>query len=296
MYDIEWHSDDYGMTVKQSKDILKCYYDGCLNGISIMPNSKNLNECMKLLEDIKEKISITIHLNLVEGYCCTNNTDDVSLLTNKDGIFNLSFFSLLLRSFLPGRNKYKKQITLELSNQIENVTKYINLNSIKLDSHVHYHMIPVVFDSIIDIIKVKNLNIEYIRIPDEPILIYIKNLFKIKNIKLINLVKVLILKLLAFRNKKKYKKAFKNKMPSKIFMGVMLSGHMFLDDVKQVLPSFIELSRRKKSSLEILFHPGGIYEDDEIKNITNLNDYEFLTSINRKLEATTLIHIEKEFL
>lgn len=296
MYNIEWHADDYGMTVKQSKDILKCYYNGSLNGISIMPNSNNLNECMQLLSNATKKIDITIHLNLVEGHCCTNNTNDVSLLTNKDGIFNLSFFSLLLHSFMPGRNEYKNQITIEFSNQIANINKYLNVDSIRLDSHVHYHMIPIVFDSIIDVIKKQNLNIEYIRIPDEPISIYIKNLFKIKNLKLINIAKVLILKLLAYRNKIKYKKIFKDRIPSKIFMGVMLSGHMFLDDVRQLLPSFIKLSQKKKCPLEILFHPGGIYENDEIKNITDSDDYEFLTSINRNLEANTLIHIEKEFL
>lgn len=296
MYDIEWHADDYGMTIKQSKDILKCYYDGCLNGVSIMPNSKNLDECMKLLKDTKEKMSITVHLNLIEGHCCTDDVGDVSLLTNKDGIFNSSFFSLLLHSFLPGRSKYREQITIELSNQIESVRRFINFDSIRLDSHVHFHMIPIVFDSLIDVIKAKNLNIEYIRIPDEPILIYIKNIFRIKNIKLINIVKVLILKILALRNKKIYSNVFKDKIPTKIFMGVMLSGNMFLDDVKKVLPSFIKLAQKKKCTLEILFHPGGIYEVDEIRNITNLDDYKFLTSNNRNLEGNTLINIKKEFL
>lgn len=296
MYEIEWHADDYGMTKKQSTDILNCYYNGCLNGISIMPNSKKLNECMKLIKSENGKIKITIHLNLIEGHCCTSNREAVSLLTDNDGIFNISFFNLLMHSFLPGRKKYKEQVYIELSNQIEVVKEYVNFDSIRLDSHVHYHMIPIVFDSILDIIKTKNMNVEYIRVPNEPISIYTKNLFRVKNIKLINIIKVLILKILAIRNKKKYKKIFKNEIPTQIFMGVMLSGHMFFEDIKRILPSFMKLAQKQQCGLEVLFHPGGIYEDEEMKNITNLDDYKFLTSNNRNLEASTLLSIGKEFL
>lgn len=296
MCEIEWHADDYGMTKKQSIDIINCYYNGCLNGVSIMPNSQKLNECMRLIESEKEKIIITVHLNLIEGYCCTKNREEVSLLTNSDGIFKLSFFNLLVHSFIPGRKKYKEQIYVELSSQIEAVKEYVDFSSIRLDSHVHYHMIPVVFDSILDIVKMKNLNVEYIRVPNEPISIYIRNLFSIKNIKFINIVKVLILKFLAVRNEKRYRRVFKKKIPTKVFMGVMLSGHMFLDDVKKILPSFIKLAQKKQSGLEVLFHPGGIYEEEEIRNITNLDDCKFLKSNNRNLEAATLINIEKEFL
>lgn len=296
MYKIEWHADDYGMTKKQSTDILNCYYNGCLNGISIMPNSQKLNECMKLIESEKEKIRITIHLNLVEGHCCTSNRDEVSLLTDSDGIFNRSFLNLLVHSFLPGRKKYKEQVFIEICNQIEMVKEYVNFDSIRLDSHVHYHMIPIVFDSILDVIQMKNMNVEYIRVPNEPISIYIRNLFKIKNIKLINAIKVLILKVLAIRNEKIYRRVFKNKIPTQIFMGVMLSGHMFLEDIRRILPSFMKLAQKQQCGLEVLFHPGGIYEEEEMRNITNLGDYKFLTSDNRNLEARTLINIEKEVL
>ena len=49
---IEYHADDYGLFPAQSRHIADCYYNGALNGISIMPNSPYLKECMDEIEDI----------------------------------------------------------------------------------------------------------------------------------------------------------------------------------------------------------------------------------------------------
>ena len=45
----EFHADDYGLFPKQSKRILRCITEGACNGISIMPNSPYLSECMEML-------------------------------------------------------------------------------------------------------------------------------------------------------------------------------------------------------------------------------------------------------
>lgn len=292
MNNIEWHADDFALSVTQSEKILKSKFTGCLNGISIMVNSPNLNESLKLIDNVD--LYKAIHLNLTEGRCITDNNEKVSILTDKNGVFNKSFINLLINSYLPARKKYKHAIKLELLNQIREYKKYIKDDSIRIDSHVHYHMIPVVFDSLIEIIKNENLNVEYIRVPSENIFIYIKNITRLKNIKLINIIKVILLNILSVRNRIKYKYTFKKNIPDKIFAGVMLSGHMFLDDVKIIYKELLKISKKKNKGIELLFHPGGIYHSAEIKNITNKDDYNFLTSDNRNLEFDALINITKE--
>jgi len=64
---IEYHADDFGMFPAQSQRILDCYSNGCLNGVSVMPNSDWLCQCMELLYPVRENIAITVHLNLIEG-------------------------------------------------------------------------------------------------------------------------------------------------------------------------------------------------------------------------------------
>ena len=53
---IEYHADDYGMFKTQSKHIMDCYHEGALNGISIMPNSPYLDECMAEIADIRKRL------------------------------------------------------------------------------------------------------------------------------------------------------------------------------------------------------------------------------------------------
>ena len=68
---IEFHADDYGLFPAQSCRILDCYHHGVLNGISIMPNSPCLEECMELVRPVRKDLQLTIHLNLVEGKALT---------------------------------------------------------------------------------------------------------------------------------------------------------------------------------------------------------------------------------
>ena len=137
---IEFHADDFGLFTRQSQRILNCSKNGVLNGVSIMPNSIYLPECMQMLYKNDKDMSVTIHLNLVEGKCLSE-IKDVDLLVNKDGIFNISFGKLLLASLSPMREKYVSQIAKEFSKQIKTANNLCKQNKIRLDSHVHYHML-----------------------------------------------------------------------------------------------------------------------------------------------------------
>ncbi len=289
---IEYHADDYGLFRTQSRHIMHCYHNGALNGISIMPNSPYLKECMDEIKDIQRKLFVTVHLNFVEGKPLTG--DKAKRLTGKDGNFNVGFVKLLLMGYVPViRRIYYKAIRREVEAQLLACEPYMNDGEFRIDGHVHYHMLPLIFDAIMDIIKKNDLKVSYIRFPKEELDIYRRSAGKIKDIKPINVVKVLILNMLARRNERKYASDLAGlEIERKLFMGVMLSGHMFYDNVKEIIANGADImADRGLSDMEILFHPGDVSEDEEVSQITSSDDLHFLFEerANREKEATALV-------
>lgn len=273
---IEYHADDYGLFVEQSKRIIECMDEGVINGISIMPNSPYLEECMELLGQRKPKL--TVHLNLVEGKALSESARN--LLTDSKGIFNVSFGKLLFVSFAPWmRNKYRLAIKDELGLQIERVKKYFS-EAIRLDSHVHYHMIPVVFDAIMDVIHEKELQVSYIRTSAEDTKAFKNCGEDLEKVRPINRIKVIVTNILYKRNYKKYKE-YLDSLEQKEFYGILYSSRM--NEFNAVpLVAYLKQSGKKA---EVLFHPGAVLEEKDIEALTSRDDVNFLTSDDRRMEA-----------
>ena len=282
---IEFHADDYGLFPTQSHRILDCYRNGNLNGISVMPNSPHLRECMSDMYQFSDEVAVTVHMNLIEGRSLTR----VPLLTDKQGNLNCSFGGLLLRSYLPGRKKYRQQLKQEISAQIQEVHKYYPEGMpVRLDGHAHYHMIPVVFDAMMDVIREENLPVSYIRIPREYLRIYLPHLNKLREFSPINFVKVVVLNALSLRAKIRYGTFLKN-LEKKLFMGVFLSGRMYYENVIHLLPGAVSLAEKLDMGLEILGHPGGVFEPEDIAQITAAEDAAFLTNDLRNRERSLFL-------
>lgn len=283
--DIEYHADDYGLFPVQSQRILDCRENGRLNGVSVMPNHPRLEHFLEQLRPYRENMAITVHLNLIEGgSLCPREA--IPALTDPAGKLQVSFGKFLIRSYLPGRADLRQQLKAELRAQILAVKAHMEPGApLRLDSHAHYHMIPVVFDAMMDVIRDENLNVSYIRIPREYPGLYLRHWNQLTDFSAVNLLKVGILNLLAYRNEKKHGD-FLEKCEKKVFLGVMLSGRMYLENVLPILPEACALARRRNCGLEILAHPGGVYEPGDIAQLTNRADVEFLTSDRRKKEAS----------
>ena len=289
---IEYHADDYGLFKTQSRHIMHCYHNGALNGISIMPNSPYLGECMAEIEEIRKKLFVTVHLNFVEGKPLTGSK--AGRLIGKDGNFNIGFGKLLLVGYVPVlRRFYYKAIRREVEAQLLACEKFMNEGRFRIDGHVHYHMLPLIFDALMDVIKKNDLKVSYIRFPKEELDIYRKNAGKIKDIKPINVIKVLVLNALSRRNQRKYAKELRDLgVENKLFMGVMLSGHMFYDSVKECISTGADImADRGLSDMEILFHPGDVTVAEDVKQLTSKDDISFLyeNSANRNREADALV-------
>lgn len=285
---IEYHADDYALFPVQSHRILDCHRNGNLNGLSVMPNSPHLRECFSDLYPYLENVAVTVHLNLIEGESLSVPRD-IPLLVNEKGWLNCSFGNLLLRSFLPGRNACRSQLKQELRAQIRAVQECLpEGTALRLDGHAHYHMIPVVFDAMMDVIREDNLPVTYIRIPKEPLFLYLRHIRRLQDISPVNLIKVLVLNTLSLYVWGKYAPALKQ-MEQKLFLGVFLSGRMYYENVSVILPDARKLAARQGKNMEILGHPGGVFEEEDIAQITSHEDKVFLTSPMRNREKSLFL-------
>ena len=289
---IEYHADDYGLFKTQSRHIMHCYHNGALNGISIMPNSPYLADCMAEIKDIRHKLFVTVHLNFVEGKPLTGNK--AKRLIGQDGNFNIGFGKLLVMGYVPVlRRLYYKAIRREVEAQLLACEEYMNDGKFRIDGHVHYHMLPLIFDALMDVIKKNNLQVSYIRFPKEELDIYRNSSGRIRDIKPINVVKVLVLNALSRRNERRYAKELTELgIERKLFMGVMLSGHMFYDSVKECVERGADImADRALSDMEILYHPGDVTVPEDVAQLTSEADISFLfeNSANRQREADALV-------
>lgn len=289
---IEYHADDYGLFPAQSRRILDCGKgQGVLNAVSVMANSERLSETMNILAEESLQILVAVHLNFIEGHCVAP-MEDVPLLINKEGIFKLPFGKLLVASCSLRKAEWRTQLKREISAQISAMKPYLNDTPLRLDGHMHYHMLPIVFDALMDVIKEEELTVSYIRFPREYPWLYVKRLSKLQGWKPINLLKCAVLNCLVARNQRKYAN-FVRQLEHRLFLGVCLSGNYSYENTSVVLPDAIALARKLGISIELLAHPGGVYEEEDIKRLTYTGDVAFLTSNNRKAESKMFRHINK---
>ena len=288
----EFHADDYGLFQEQSERILKCYDNGVLNGTSIIANGPELEKCISLLP--KEGMDKCVHLNLLQGECLAP-AEEVPLLVNEEGRFNVSFLKLLFSGLTGKRKEYKDQIKTEYRAQIVRLLPLFRETNqrLHLDGHAHWHVVPVAFDAMMEVIREENFPVEYIRIPSEPFGFYLRHLFGIMPFHPINIIKALVLKVLCARDCRKWKEELKP-IERKLFLGVMLSGYFDYRRMSLLLPGAERLAEKKGLGLEILAHPGSVHGEENLERVTNRDDLKFFTSPAREEEAKAFIRLKYE--
>lgn len=155
---IDIHADDFGESLHASRDILECLKDGKLNSISVLANMSCFEECVRLYREVQEEFpwqpAISIHVNLMEGSCLADPKDLPDLVDEK-GHFQISWEKLFFVSYLPFGNKFKEQLKMEIELQIRAVVEAfpeISMQSLRIDSHQHTHMIPVVAKALFEVL------------------------------------------------------------------------------------------------------------------------------------------------
>ncbi len=275
-------ADDYGLCHTASENIKKCLEKGALNKVSVFPNFDAVN-LEELLKDDKNKISL--HLNLVEGKCMSDSSE-IPLLADKEGKLKNTFTGLFKLNLLKGK-LLEAEAYREIKAQVLFWKSILPKGAdFLIDTHQHTHMIPAVFRALLRVLKDEKINVKYLRIPVESVLPYIKTPSLYFTYSFVNIIKAVLLNFLWLFNKKEFKKYPVGKC---FFFGVLFSGNMD-KRVNKILPHYIKMAKKKNLDIELLFHPGYVNDEDEIRG-ENIVFKEFYTSENRKTEFNTVMNL-----
>lgn len=250
-----FNADDFGNSTALNQGIRKGAITKVLNSTSLMATGPAFEDAVfNVLPEI-QYINLGVHLNIIEGQSLTNP----SMLCNKNGKFNKDFMALQKLAQNP---EALNQIEIEFRAQIEKVLKYANATH--LDSHVHTHAIPPIFELTCKLAK--EYGIERVRTQYE--VPYISSLSKIFNIKYpINLIKRKILNDYTKVNRHLIDKY--ELKTNKYFIGVTFTGYMDENAVWYGLMAISDLD----CTAEVLIHPHYYKKDEKILTPNNYKEY-----------------------
>lgn len=256
------NADDFGLSKEFNNAVLEGYKNGFLKSASLCANGNAFTDAVDNVISQCQNLRIGVHLNIKEGKALTK----CDLLTNENGFFNNNYLYLILNSY---RKEFLKQIEIEFRAQIEKIIKYVKIDH--LDSHVHAHAIPKIFELTCKLAKEYNIN--YVRTQyEKPYFVpKIKKYLTIKY--LINIIKVILLNIFTLNNKnliKRYKL-----MTNDFILGVNYTGMMDKDTIEYGLKAL----KKYDVIVEALIHPC-IYD----KKLLNNHYDEFLITVDKKLK------------
>lgn len=288
---VDIHADDFALSENSDRDILQLCAEEKLDSISIIPNLECFETAvakfLSVQEESDKKILVSVHLNFMEGKCCAEKSL-LPDLVDSEGFFTVSWGKLFIWNYIPlMRKKIKFQLKTEILAQIKRCldANIIDKNAIRIDSHQHPHMIPVVFEALKEAVSELECNgckIEYIRNTQDPILLYGgKDIFSMNTIKclILNFYSIKVRKYLASKT-----------LPVNYLCGVYFSGKMD-SRLKKVLPKFIKKAESHNRNIELLFHPGTMLKSELTREFKKEGFNEFHLSENRKTEYNTLKEI-----
>lgn len=277
MYFVDYHSDDYASSLNASKRILELVREGRLNSISILPNMSCYEECMEYLkknwDSLPNKPYISIHVNLVDGMSLS-------------GKYRASSWGkLFLRSYIPGIRHavLKNKLTDEIKAQIKRVYEDLPEGAgLRLDSHVHTHMIPIVFDAMLKAVEELGLfkKLEFVRVSKEPFLMFFTTGGVVGTFPLTNVIKNVILNFLSGRCIRKLKE---KTISYGYILGLIMSGRMDKERIDRLAPKVISYMKKRDMYFEIVCHPGIVLKDENLDDFSE-GDRAFQISENRNIE------------
>lgn len=284
---IDIHVDDYAITLNASRTIIELARKKKINSISVIPNMKCFEESMKELNayfdtETENTLKASVHLNFMEGYPCAAS-ESVDLLIGEDGIFNSSWGKLFFYSMNPfSFKKVKRQLKTEIRAQIQRMKEYMPQDyTLRIDSHQHTHVIPIVWDALKEIMIEDQLDVEYIRIPREPLWPYLKKVKLYKTYSPVNLIKNVVLNFLSILTLRFMKDSG---IKHSFVWGILMSGEMDANRIMMLLKEFKAFVVKKESNLEIFFHAGIINQDELGSEYSKSGFKQFHLSENRKTE------------
>ena len=283
MLQTDVHADDYALTVHTSEDMLDCMKKGELDSISIVPNMSCFCECMEMLYAAIPGFpflpKMSVHLDFVEGQSLAGAQNVPFLVRDGGSLMGLSWGGVFLLSYLPWkRREAKRQLKAEIRAQIgaaqaaieraEDIAKENGIpcsqRGIRIDSHQHAHMIPVVWEALTEVIADEKMEVEYIRNSREPMRPFMTALPLWRTYRPVNFVKNRILALYS-RRIDRYAEA--HGLRRMYLWGLVMSGRMDYGRIERLYPKIAAKAEKDGRVLEILFHPGWMLPEEVTEEI-----------------------------
>jgi len=177
------NADDFGMSKAFNKAVLDGYNHGFLTSASICANGKDFEPAVNEIIPECPNLGIGVHLNIIEGFSLQNNEK-----------FTNNYLQLMC---FANDNAFLHKTEKEFRLQIERVLKFSKVDH--LDSHVHVHAIPKIFELTCKLAKEYGIN--QVRTQFEKFYL-VPDVIKHLNIKYPpNILKVLLLNSFTLKNK-----------------------------------------------------------------------------------------------
>ena len=114
---VSFHADDFALAVSSSSDMLELCRQGKVDAISVIPNISCFDECMQLYAaacpSFPRAVTLSVHLNVMEGRP-VSSPESLRDLVDAQGLFKVSWLSLLRDSFLPWkRGRIRRELAAE---------------------------------------------------------------------------------------------------------------------------------------------------------------------------------------
>ena len=260
------NADDVGISKWHNKAVLESYELGLLKSVSLVANGESFDEFINEIIPKCPNIGIGIHLNIMEGISLC---DDVFKLTDSNKKFNNSFLDILIKSYNKNDKEFFEQLEREFRLQIEKIMSRTSVTHI--DSHVHVHSIPPIFDLVCKLAN--EYNIKQVRTQCEKLYV-VPDLYKHLNKNyFVNIIKNMLLKTFTIKNKLLIEKY--NLSTNHYIIGVLYTAMMN----SLTLSYGLKAIKNDNVVVEALIHPCR-YEDGTTDNHFD----EFLITKNNKLK------------
>lgn len=302
------HADDYALTINTSKDMLECMRAGKLDSISIVTNMSCFGACMELLYEEIPKLPflplLSVHLDFVEGRSLAGREKTPDLVKDGSDLMGLGWGGLFFASYQPGkRRRIKKQLACEIRAQLAQGEKAVRRcmeiagaagvpcaqKGMRIDSHQHAHMIPVVWEALLSAVREAGYEVEYIRNSREVLGIFLTDVSLYKTYRPVNFIKNRVLALYSHRVDRYCKE---NGLQRMYLWGLVMSGRMDKERIGRLYPKMREKAARDGRELEILFHPGLMLTEEITDEVAKEAVEEFYRRGDRHVEKAAVLSVK----
>lgn len=248
-----------------NKAVLDGYNNGFLTSASICANGSAFSAAVNEIIPECPNLGIGVHLNIIEGQTLQDFTK-TNMLTDLNGNFCNGYLKLM---YLANGSYFLEQVEHEFRLQIEKVLKHTKVDH--LDSHVHVHGIPQIFE--ITCKLAKEYEIKQVRTQFEKFYL-IPDVKKHLNLKYPpNILKIILLNYFTLKNREVIKSY--GLTTNDYIIGVGYTGMM---DDKTLLGGLSAI--KENATVEALIHPCNFFDGESRGN----HQTEFMITQNMDLK------------